>query len=519
MKKINIEFNTPKSQKTKLYKFLDDKIGQEIFAFDGYVTDEGLPHGECSIGFVNATDDPAVISMNFFEGKIVGAATIYFADEDGKETPKVLFNFISENYANIDFLNGKSYMGQVYQTYPHGLGMIKEANGDFTIGYFENGECHGLFLNYDKNNNLVYKSVYYHNECIISSDNDQEIVDALKDCEFDLKQMWECLKTEKKTNATIEVDDIKKGLNNIEKNIIGQKKAIKIINNHLLLSLLCARQENKPITSMVFTGPTGVGKTEMAKQISENIFNKKPFTIDFANFHDKFMLSSLIGSPAGYVGSDNEPEFLKYIRENSETGGVLLFEEIDKAHEDCLNFFMRILDEGEVLDSHNKAYSVKNFIVLATTNMSANTTRTLGFSDKDDDVKNQMANTEQTGMKREQLARFGLVVEFGMFNKEEKRALTLMALDKAVARIRTIKDYKINIKFEDKFVDDLASKMNNTFGVRDIQSRASSTINEQLANFIRNNDERNIKVKFKSLDDVEIKGVSQKDKKEKNLSF
>lgn len=517
MKKISIDFNTPKSQKTKLYKFLADKIGQEILAFDGYVTDEGLPHGECEIDFVNSFEDSGILFMNFYEGKIVGASEIRFVDEDGNETYNVFFNYISENYATIDFQNGKSYVGQVYRTYPDGLGMMKEKNDDFVIGYFKEGEYHGLFLHYDKNDNLVYKSVYYHNECIVSSDNDVEIIKALKDCEFDIKQMWECLKTDKKTNTSIEVNDIKKGLNEIEKNIIGQKKAVKIINNHLLLSLLCARQENKPITSMVFTGPTGVGKTEMAKQISENIFKKKPFTVDFANFHDKFMLSSLIGSPAGYIGSDNEPEFLKYIRENAETGGVLLFEEIDKAHQDCLNFFMRILDEGEVLDSHNKPYSVKNFIVLATTNMSANTTRSLGFSNKDDNVKEQMANTDYTGMKKEQLARFGLVIEFGTFNKEEKRELTLRALDKAVERVRTIKDYKIDIEFENKFVDDLVSKINDTFGVRDIQSRANTTINEKLADYIRNHNDKNISITFKSLEDVEIKNTKNTKNKDENV--
>jgi len=505
MKKISIDFNTPKSQKTKLYKFLADKIGQEILAFDGYVTDEGLPHGECEIDFVNSFEDSGILFMNFYEGKIVGASEIRFVDEDGNETYNVFFNYISENYATIDFQNGKSYVGQVYRTYPDGLGMMKEKNDDFVIGYFKEGEYHGLFLHYDKNDNLVYKSVYYHNECIVSSDNDVEIIKALKDCEFDIKQMWECLKTDKKTNTSIEVNDIKKGLNEIEKNIIGQKKAVKIINNHLLLSLLCARQENKPITSMVFTGPTGVGKTEMAKQISENIFKKKPFTVDFANFHDKFMLSSLIGSPDGYIGSNKEPEFLKYIRENSETGGVLLFEEIDKADPDCLNFFMRILDEGEVIDSHNKPYSVKNFVILATTNMSANTTRKLGFSDRDDDVKMQMANTEFTGMKKEQIARFGLVVEFSGFNNEEKRILTLRALDKAVKRIKTIKGYNIEVKYEKKFIDSLVSKINATFGVRDIQARVSSTVNEKLAEFIRKNEATNIIVNFKDLDNVKIK--------------
>ncbi len=261
---------------------------------------------------------------------------------------------------------------------------------------------------------------------------------------------------------------------------------------------------------MVFTGPTGVGKTELAKQISINLFNKKPFTVDFANFHDDFMLSSLIGSPDGYVGSDKEPEFLKYIRENSETGGVLLFEEIDKCDPDCLNFFMRILDEGEVLDSHNVAYSVKNFIIVATTNFSANTTRKLGFSGADDDVKMQLAKTETTGMKREQLARFGLVIEFENFNKEEKRELTLMALNKAVERIKTIDGFNFKIKFSENFIDELTDKINATFGVRDIQARASNTINDKLAEFIRHHDCKNISVKFNSLDDVIIKEIKAK---------
>lgn len=519
MKKINIEFKTPKSQKSKLYNTLKSKFGNDIWSFSGYVDENENPQGECYVDFIDIFGEYSEILANFYQGNLSGSAVLQLhLDNDEENTSnetkaeKIHFNFITDKYGEINYQDGTKYFGEISQIYPNGCGRVIEDNGDFSIGFFNQGALHGLLLSYDKNSNLVYKSVYYNGECIISSDNDDEIIKALNDCGFNYVAFVKQLSNKNITKNQINSENLVDAINEIEKNIIGQKNAVKMINNHLLLSMLYARQENKPITSMVFTGPTGVGKTEMAKQISTNVFKKKPFTIDYANFHNRFMLSSLIGSPDGYIGSDKETEFMKYIRENAETGGVLLFEEIDKAHEDCLNFFMRILDEGEVLDAHNKAHSVKNFIILATTNMSANTPRSLGFSNKDDDVKNQMANTAYTGMKKEQLARFGLVVEFKSFNKEEKRQLTLSVLEKSVERVKSIKDYNIKISFEDKFVDDLVSKINDTFGVRDIQSRASNAINENLANFIRNNDAKNISVKFHSLDDVEIKEIKPKKK-------
>lgn len=508
MKKIKIEFNTPKSKKSDLYKLLSEKISDEVLTFYGYLDQNNVPQGECAMALVDDYGQNLVFQANFSNGNLIGSGLLSQYDEETNSLEfELRFNFMSETFGEIKYSDGTVYIGNLFKTYPDGKGKTIEKSGDINIGFFKEGVPHGLFLHYDKNNELVYKSVYLDGDCIVSSDKDEEILKALSDCGFNYKNLLKSYakKISKTKEDKFSVSNIKKGLDKIEKNIIGQKNAVKLINNNLLLSLMCARMDDKPITSMVFTGPTGVGKTEMAKQISENIFNKKPFTVDFANFHDDFMLSSLIGSPDGYIGSNKEPEFLKYIRENSETGGVLLFEEIDKADPDCLNFFMRILDEGEVIDSHNKPYSVKNFVILATTNMSANTTRKLGFSDRDDDVKMQMANTEFTGMKKEQIARFGLVVEFSGFNNEEKRILTLRALDKAVKRIKTIKGYNIEVKYEKKFIDSLVSKINATFGVRDIQARVSSTVNEKLAEFIRKNEATNIIVNFKDLDNVKIK--------------
>ncbi len=506
MKKVSIDFNTPKSKESSLYKLLQNKISDEILGFSGFVDEKDRPQGECKIGFVDEEGIYQILCANFFEGNLIGSAILTEQNDEAKGYIKsVEFNFMSDPYGEIFFNDGAHYIGGLHKTFPDGRGKLTEANGDYQIGFYKDGMMHGLVIDYDKNNNIAYKSVYLEGECIISSENDEEILKALEDCGFNYKNF---LKIHGKNNEekqdNFKLEKVKEGINKIEENIVGQRNAVKIITNNLLLSMLCALQDNKPITSMVFTGPTGVGKTEMAKQISQNIFGKEPFVVDYANFHDDFMLSSLIGSPAGYSGSKEEPQFLKYVRENAETGGVLLFEEIDKADEKCLNFFMRMLDEAEVLDAHNRSYKVNNFIILATTNMTANTSRKLGFSNRDDDVKEQMAKTEFTGMKKEQLARFGLVVEFSTFNKTEKRQLTLKALEKAVKRIKTIKNYDIKIKFEDKFVDDLVSKINDSFGVRDIQTRAANTINEKLAEFIRKNDAKKIIVNFKSLEDVEI---------------
>lgn len=215
------------------------------------------------------------------------------------------------------------------------------------------------------------------------------------------------------------------------------------------------------------------------------------------------MLSSLVGAPNGYIGSDQTPELIKYIDENKDEGGVILFEEIDKADSECLNIFMRILDEGEIISAKNISYSVKNFIILATTNMSANHVNTLGFSVDENDIRDTMIKST-TGMKKEQLARFNLVCEYEDLKREDKLVLCKKAIEETVSKLKNIEGYNIKFEYNERILGQIVDKVNNAFGVREIKKQASREITQKLAEFIRKHSETDLIVKIKNLDEVEI---------------
>lgn len=394
------------------------------------------------------------------------------------------------------------YKGEISDTLRHGYGQEFFPDGKYFIGTFVDDKRNGKGTMYDKNDNVLFEGIW----C------DDEFIPSTHENFYENKKLIQV--NTKKQSVNNEILSIKQSINNIENSIIGQKKAINQIANNLILSFLCEREENKPLTSILMTGPTGVGKTETAKQISEHIFHKKPFVIDFANFYGKHMLSSLIGAPSGYVGSDQTPELIKYIDENTEEGGVILFEEIDKADTECLNIFMRILDEGEILSAKNIPYSVKNFIILATTNMSANHVNTLGFSSNENDIRDTLVKTS-TGMKKEQLARFNLVCEYENLTREDKIILCKKAIEETVNKLKNIKGYKIKYEYSDKIFGQIVDKANTVFGVREIKKQAAREITQKLAEFIRKNKETNLTVKIKDIDNVEI--LATKNKENLNL--
>lgn len=396
-----------------------------------------------------------------------------------------------------DFL---SYIGSIQNGVMHGYGTSFNENGSRYEGNFENGTIEGYGALFDENDNIIKMGIWENGVLV-----EPEIINNNS---VESNTSTASLIYLNNSIKNIDVIKLKEAIKNIENFIVGQDIAINEISNNLLLSFLMEREDNKPITSILMTGPTGVGKTETAKQISKHLFNKEPYVIDFANFIGSHMIASLIGSPNGYVGYGDEPEFLTFLAENQEKGGVILFEEIDKCDEECLNFFMRMLDEGEVLSAKNESYKVNNFVILATTNMSANTTKKLGFNAKND-IKDSLANGG-TSLKREQLARFNLVTEYVPLKKEAKIELCKRAVEDTIEKVKKISGYNIEIKYKKDIFEDIVTNSNATFGVRELKKQAKKVLTEKLAEFIRKNDSKNIKVIINSLEDIIIQVKKEK---------
>lgn len=481
-------------------EFVDDKKqGEYTMTFlDGVTSKVTYLNDELTGKIVKSIDKYTVLSAYYHKGSVIKAVYENNTDDVKYIMLKPGKNLFYDITGNGQIWIGEEiiYKGDIEDGQKHGKGEEYYSDGSKYVGQFYLDLRDGIGTLYDVNGNIIKSGKWTNDNFVGAKDKTQETkTQNINSLEPKL------LKTNSKDMN--DVVNIKQAINNIEQNIIGQRKAINAIANNLLLSYLCEKEENKPITSILMTGPTGVGKTETAKQISEHIFGKKPFVVDFANFYGKHMLSSLIGSPSGYIGSDQTPELIKYIDENKAEGGVILFEEIDKADTECLNIFMRILDEGEIISAKNVPYSVRNFIILSTTNMSSHYVNTLGFSSGEKDVRETMVKAS-TGVKKEQLARFNLVVEYEDLTKEDKMSLCKTAINDAISKLTNITGYNIKFDYNDSIVEKIVNKSNTDFGVREIKKQASRAVSQKLAEFIRNHEEKNLTVKLNSLDDAEI---------------
>lgn len=155
----------------------------------------------------------------------------------------------------------------------------------------------------------------------------------------------------------------------LAKRVIGQKKAIEVISNAVRRSRAGIAEENKPIGSFIFMGPTGVGKTELAKALAEFMFNNDEavIRIDMSEYMERHSVARMIGSPPGYVGFEEGGQLTEAIRKNPYS--VILFDEIEKAHPEVFNIFLQILDNGRLTDAKGRVINFKNTIIIMTSNI------------------------------------------------------------------------------------------------------------------------------------------------------
>jgi len=158
----------------------------------------------------------------------------------------------------------------------------------------------------------------------------------------------------------------------LHKRVIGQNEAVKAVSEAILRSRAGISDENRPIGSFIFLGPTGVGKTELAKTLAAYLFNdeKNIVRIDMSEYMEKFSVSRLIGAPPGYVGYDEGGQLTEAVRRKPYS--VVLFDEIEKAHPDVFNILLQILDDGRVTDSQGRTINFKNTIIIMTSNLGSN---------------------------------------------------------------------------------------------------------------------------------------------------
>jgi ATP-dependent Clp protease ATP-binding subunit ClpC len=231
----------------------------------------------------------------------------------------------------------------------------------------------------------------------------------------------------------------------LAKRLIGQKRAIVAVANALRRNRIGLRERKAPIGSFFFLGPTGVGKTELAKALAEYVLNdeQRLLRFDMTEFMERHETSKLIGSPPGYVGYGEGGQLTEKIKRNPYS--VLLFDEVEKAHPDVFNLFLQILDDGHLTDAEGQKVSFENTLIIFTSNIgseyiSANKRSVgLGGMDKDlshDEVTELVLGELKKTFKPEFLNRLDEIIVFEKLNPEDIRKILDLNLQQLVQKVK-----------------------------------------------------------------------------------
>ena len=236
--------------------------------------------------------------------------------------------------------------------------------------------------------------------------------------EHDIAQVlarWTKIPVEKLTQS--EKDKLLNMAELLKKRIIGQEEAIQKVSEAIQMHRAGLTDPNKPIGTFLFLGPTGVGKTEVAKTLADFLFNNqdKLVKIDMSEYMEKHAVARLIGSPPGYIGYEEGGQLTEQVRRNPYS--VILFDEIEKAHQDVYNIFLQILDEGRLTDGQGRTISFKNTIIIMTSNIGADII--LKAPILDEKIKIEIESLLQKFFKPEFLNRIDSIVFFRKLNEKD----------------------------------------------------------------------------------------------------
>ncbi len=292
--------------------------------------------------------------------------------------------------------------------------------------------------------------------------------------------------TEQESEKLLHLED------NLHKRIIGQDEAVSAVARAIRRARAGLNEANKPIGSFIFVGPTGVGKTDLAKALAEAMFGDEKLMIrlDMSEFMEKHTVSKLIGAPPGYVGYDDNAGGQLTERVRRKPYSVVLFDEIEKAHPDVFNVLLQILDDGRLTDSKGRVVNFKNTIIILTSNVGAGQIKKmtgLGFASSDaddgyDDMKENIMDALRQSFKPEFLNRLDDIIIFRKLTKEETGLICRKIIEGLRARLR-----ERNIGFEltpaamDKLIDEGYS---DEYGARPLKRVVQKRIEDRLSDEI-----------------------------------
>ena len=242
----------------------------------------------------------------------------------------------------------------------------------------------------------------------------------------------------------------------LHKRVIGQDKAVSAVSDAVIRSRAGIKSRNRPIGAFLFLGPTGVGKTELAKALAQELFDDENamVRIDMSEYMEKFAVSRLVGAPPGYVGFDEGGQLTEAVRRKQFS--VVLLDEIEKAHSDVFNLLLQVLDDGRLTDSHGRTVSFKNTVVIMTSNAPKESLSTI--------------------FRPEFLNRLDEILEFEALGKDQIREIVKLQIADFAKRLS---DNQLSLKVDDKALELIAERgYDPAFGARPVKR----TIQRELEN-------------------------------------
>lgn len=268
--------------------------------------------------------------------------------------------------------------------------------------------------------------------------------------------------------------------------VIGQNSAVTAVSKAIRRGRAGLKEENRPIGSFIFSGPTGVGKTELTKALAQAMFGSENamLRLDMSEYMEKHTVSKLIGSPPGYVGFDEGGQLTEKVRRKPYS--VVLFDEIEKAHPDVFNMLLQILEDGRLTDSQGRTVSFKNTIIIMTSNVGArlitNSTKSLGFDtnkEKTDDVKSTVLSEHKKVFRPEFLNRIDDIIVFDKLSKDEVKAIADLMLKSLGERLKNL---GYEFEYSDKVLEHIAAEgFDEAYGARPVRRAVRSLVEDELS--------------------------------------
>ena len=274
----------------------------------------------------------------------------------------------------------------------------------------------------------------------------------------------------------------------LKKRVIGQDEAVDSLSRAIKRARVGLQNENRPIGSFMFLGPTGVGKTELTKALAENLFGNETqmIRLDMSEFMESHSVSKLIGSPPGYVGYDEGGQLTEQVRRKPYS--IVLFDEIEKAHPDVFNMLLQILDDGRLTDSTGRTVSFRNTVIIMTSNAGARNIvehHSIGFASKEDSkkdyekTKSEVMSELKKIFRPEFLNRLDDIIVFKKLSDESIEKITKLMLDEFIKRVEK-KNIKVTISDDViKYISKVG--FDDTYGARPLRRAIQTNIEDKFA--------------------------------------